>query len=138
MNKRFLVKAKATIDISFERYYAEECDANHLARNFRKDCEDEALKIAEKLGSLDIIKEYGIEQITEYVYEGTGESNDPSISEIRNDILNKLPYLQLGDKCPHCKKGRLIFINEAFPYATNHLQCDKCDSTFNLEDEYYV
>ena len=40
-----------------------------------------------------------------------------------------------GDICPHCKKGKLIHIPEVFPYTIDHLQCDKCDSTYNYGDK---
>jgi len=43
------------------------------------------------------------------------------------------PYV--GLTCPYCKKGKLIHIPEVFPYTIDHLQCDKCDSTYNY-DEY--
>jgi hypothetical protein len=88
MNKEYNVKAKVIVDISFTVRYAEEMDVKSLCKNIERDCENEAFDVAEKLGSVDSIKEYGVEEIVEVLHNGTGESNDPSIYEVRNDILN--------------------------------------------------
>ena len=40
-----------------------------------------------------------------------------------------------GDLCPHCKKGKLELVKANEPYNIEHLQCDKCDSTYFLEDK---
>jgi transposase-like protein len=36
--------------------------------------------------------------------------------------------------CPHCKKGILEKVLGDEPYTEDHYQCNKCDSTFNLEE----
>jgi len=39
-----------------------------------------------------------------------------------------------GEKCPHCNEGKLELVNGNYPYNIDHLQCNICDSTFNLFD----
>jgi hypothetical protein len=48
--------------------------------------------------------------------------------------LSHLPQLKVGDVCPHCKRGKLELVKEDYPWTTDHLQCDSCDSTYNLFD----
>jgi len=40
--------------------------------------------------------------------------------------------IKIGDKCPHCKKGILELVKGNEPFTIDHLQCNICDSTFNL------
>jgi hypothetical protein len=41
--------------------------------------------------------------------------------------------LKVGDDCPFCKKAKVVLVEEYFPWTTDHLQCPKCDSTYNLK-----
>ena len=43
--------------------------------------------------------------------------------------------MKVNDICPHCHKGILELVLENYPWTTDHLQCNVCDSTYNLEDE---
>lgn len=38
--------------------------------------------------------------------------------------------LMTDSLCPHCKQGNLVSICGVFPYSLDHLQCEKCDSTY--------
>ena len=40
-----------------------------------------------------------------------------------------------NDICPHCGGDKLVLIPELEPWYTDHLQCPKCDSTYNLEED---
>lgn len=40
-----------------------------------------------------------------------------------------------GDLCAFCKEGELEEIKGDAPYTIDHLQCPRCDSTFNKEAE---
>lgn len=37
-----------------------------------------------------------------------------------------------GATCPHCNEGVLQYVRAALPYSLKHLQCNNCDSTYNL------
>jgi transposase-like protein len=37
-------------------------------------------------------------------------------------------------KCPNCKTGNLEKATGTEPFNQDHLQCDNCDSTFNIEE----
>jgi len=57
------------------------------------------------------------------------------INEFGSEIYiweNFIKICKPGDKCPHCKKGVLELVMSNEPYNTNYLQCDNCDSTYNL------
>ncbi len=47
--------------------------------------------------------------------------------------LNKSIKIK-GEKCGHCGIGTLDLIQATPPWDIEHLQCDHCDSTFNLEE----
>jgi hypothetical protein len=40
-----------------------------------------------------------------------------------------------GELCPYCKNAKLAEIKGDPPYTVDHLQCPRCDSTFNKESE---
>lgn len=40
-----------------------------------------------------------------------------------------------NDICPYCNEGKLKYIPENEPWNMEHLQCEKCDSTYNLLEE---
>lgn len=40
-----------------------------------------------------------------------------------------------GDICPQCDRGELEFVKPDEPWTQGHLQCDRCDSTFFIDDE---
>ena len=40
-----------------------------------------------------------------------------------------------NDVCPYCNEGKLKCIPENEPWNMEHLQCGKCDSTYNLFEE---
>jgi len=42
--------------------------------------------------------------------------------------------LEAGDECPHCQTGTLELVKGNGPYNVDHLQCDNCDSTYNLNE----
>ena len=42
-----------------------------------------------------------------------------------------------GDECPHCKNGILELVRGTepeLPYTDDHLMCNKCDSTYCLDE----
>ena len=43
--------------------------------------------------------------------------------------------LKVGDICPHCKEGKIIFIKGNEPYDVDHLMCNLCNSTYILEED---
>lgn len=43
--------------------------------------------------------------------------------------------VKAGDVCPHCRVGLLEKVKEDQPWYEAHLQCPKCDSTYNIEDK---
>lgn len=45
-----------------------------------------------------------------------------------NDWFNYFP-----EKCPKCKEGVLDIVRGMYPYNIDFKQCNKCDSTFNIE-----
>lgn len=40
---------------------------------------------------------------------------------------------QIGDICPHCGKGKLVYVSGSFPYSEEYLWCKDCNSTFNIK-----
>jgi len=40
-----------------------------------------------------------------------------------------------GGLCNHCNDGFLKFINGVEPYNEDHLQCEKCDSTYCIDED---
>jgi hypothetical protein len=40
---------------------------------------------------------------------------------------------KVNETCPNCNEGILEFVPENFPFTTDHLQCNLCDSTFSIE-----
>ena len=43
-----------------------------------------------------------------------------------------------GDTCPHCNEAVLEYVPERQPYATEHLICPMCRSTFGIFTDYEV
>jgi hypothetical protein len=48
----------------------------------------------------------------------------------REEIRDYASCYQEGDACPDCK-GTLELVYGDEPYSVDHLQCNKCDGTFN-------
>jgi len=40
-----------------------------------------------------------------------------------------------NDTCPHCGKGILQLIKGDHPYNIDHLMCNECFSTYNLDQK---
>ena len=39
-----------------------------------------------------------------------------------------------GIDCPHCKEGKLIIVLVNEPWNIEYYICNKCDSTFNINE----
>lgn len=53
-------------------------------------------------------------------------------------MKTEIKIVKEGDECPHCKKGCLEFIRgteHKLHYSTDHLMCNKCDSTYCLDEK---
>lgn len=51
------------------------------------------------------------------------------------DMIDKIrSHTHIGNICPHCKNGILQYVGPNEPYSNAHLQCERCDSTFNIEN----
>jgi rubredoxin len=37
--------------------------------------------------------------------------------------------------CPHCKKGKVVFVPALEPWHPDQMQCEHCDSTYVLDDD---
>lgn len=44
-----------------------------------------------------------------------------------------LPPPSKEDLCPFCKIGKLVIVSENEPWNCEHLICDRCDSTYELD-----
>jgi len=47
--------------------------------------------------------------------------------------MNNLKEYNIKDMCPNCNKGFLEYIPEDEPWCLEHLMCNKCSSTYNLQ-----
>lgn len=50
-------------------------------------------------------------------------------------MKNDIKKVKEGDQCPHCKEGKLEIIKGCEPYSIDHLMCDRCDSTYCLDEK---
>jgi hypothetical protein len=89
MSREYLVKSKAVVEFNFKVSTDDNLTPEETFSQIREHCILEAEILQEQLQKyIQDVREYGVESITEEVYKGTGESNDPSVYIVRNDLMN--------------------------------------------------
>lgn len=56
-----------------------------------------------------------------------------ALEELQSEIAKPKP--SKGRFCPSCGEGKVDEVKGTEPYSEDHLMCNKCDSTFNKEED---